>query len=40
MGSWGISNDHTVVFYGDRNNWYAAYTYWSSGTTATRRCGS
>ena len=24
----GIANDTTVVFYGDRNNWYAAYTYW------------
>jgi thiosulfate/3-mercaptopyruvate sulfurtransferase len=28
MGSKGISNDHTVVLYGDRNNWFAAYTYW------------
>jgi thiosulfate/3-mercaptopyruvate sulfurtransferase len=28
MGSSGISNDHTVVLYGDRNNWFAAYTYW------------
>jgi thiosulfate/3-mercaptopyruvate sulfurtransferase len=24
----GIGNDTTVVFYGDRNNWYATYTYW------------
>lgn len=24
----GISNEHTVVLYGDRNNWFAAYTYW------------
>jgi thiosulfate/3-mercaptopyruvate sulfurtransferase len=24
----GISNDTTVVFYGDRNNWYATYAYW------------
>ena len=24
----GVSNDHTVVLYGDRNNWFAAYTYW------------
>ncbi|MFM8593124.1 MAG: sulfurtransferase [Chloroflexota bacterium] len=24
----GISNDTTVVFYGDRNNWYACYTFW------------
>ena len=28
FGSKGISNDHTVVLYGDRNNWFAAYTYW------------
>ena len=28
MGSRGVSNDHTVVLYGDRNNWFAAYTYW------------
>ena len=28
MGSRGITNDHTVVLYGDRNNWFAAYTYW------------
>ncbi len=24
----GISNDSTVVFYGDRNNWYATYGFW------------
>jgi thiosulfate/3-mercaptopyruvate sulfurtransferase len=28
LGSRGISNDHMVVLYGDRNNWFAAYTYW------------
>jgi thiosulfate/3-mercaptopyruvate sulfurtransferase len=28
FGSRGIANDHTVVLYGDRNNWFAAYTYW------------
>jgi len=28
MGSRGISNDQTVLLYGDRNNWFAAYTYW------------
>ncbi|MBS1843501.1 MAG: sulfurtransferase [Actinobacteria bacterium] len=28
MGNRGISNDHIVVLYGDRNNWFAAYTYW------------
>ena len=24
----GVSSDHTIVLYGDRNNWFAAYTYW------------
>jgi thiosulfate/3-mercaptopyruvate sulfurtransferase len=28
FGSHGISNKHTIVLYGDRNNWFAAYTYW------------
>src|SRR6266511_4370500 len=28
MGSRGISNDTTLVLYGDRNNWFAAYAYW------------
>ena len=24
----GIANDTTVIFYGDRNNWYATYALW------------
>jgi thiosulfate/3-mercaptopyruvate sulfurtransferase len=28
MGDLGISNATTVVLYGDRNNWFAAYAYW------------
>ncbi len=28
MGSSGIGNDTTVVLYGDKNNWFAAYAYW------------
>jgi thiosulfate/3-mercaptopyruvate sulfurtransferase len=28
MGSRGIANDTTVVLYGDKNNWFAAYAYW------------
>jgi thiosulfate/3-mercaptopyruvate sulfurtransferase len=28
MGRLGISRDTTVVFYGDKNNWWAAYAYW------------
>ena len=26
--SLGIGNDTTVVFYGDKNNWFAAYSLW------------
>jgi thiosulfate/3-mercaptopyruvate sulfurtransferase len=25
---WGITNDTTIVLYGDRSNWYAAYSFW------------
>src|SRR5947209_3958013 len=28
MASKGIANDTTVVLYGDKNNWYATYTFW------------
>src|SRR3954452_3897355 len=28
MGSRGISNETTVILYGDKNNWFAAYAYW------------
>jgi thiosulfate/3-mercaptopyruvate sulfurtransferase len=28
FGGRGVSNDHMIVLYGDRNNWFAAYTYW------------
>ena len=24
----GIANDHTVVFYGDKSNWWATYAFW------------
>ena len=24
----GISNDKTVVFYGDKSNWFATYAFW------------
>jgi thiosulfate/3-mercaptopyruvate sulfurtransferase len=30
MGSRGITRDHTVVFYGDNFNWWAAYALWVS----------
>ncbi len=28
MSRLGISNDTTVVFYGDKNNWWATYAFW------------
>ncbi len=28
MARKGISNDTTVVFYGDKNNWWACYAFW------------
>src|SRR5438477_7760830 len=28
FGSRGIGDDHLIILYGDRNNWFAAYTYW------------
>ncbi len=28
MTSRGIANDTTVVFYGDKNNWWATYAFW------------
>lgn len=28
MSKVGISNDTTVVFYGDKNNWWACYAFW------------
>ena len=28
LGERGIANESTVVLYGDKNNWFAAYAYW------------
>ncbi|MCS6845196.1 MAG: sulfurtransferase [Caldilineales bacterium] len=28
MSANGIANDTTVVFYGDKNNWWACYAFW------------
>lgn len=38
MSSRGISNETTVVFYGDKNNWYAAYTFWLFKMYGHRDC--
>ena len=29
LSSTGIGNNHTVIFYGDNNNWFAAWAYWN-----------
>src|SRR5215475_14218663 len=28
LGESGVSNDTTIVLYGDNNNWFAAYAFW------------
>ena len=28
LGNSGISNDNTIVLYGDNNNWFAAWAFW------------
>ena len=28
LGQSGVSNDSTLVLYGDNNNWFAAYAFW------------
>jgi thiosulfate/3-mercaptopyruvate sulfurtransferase len=28
MSRYGIAPEMTVIFYGDKNNWYAAYSFW------------
>ncbi|GAC1364523.1 MAG: sulfurtransferase [Ktedonobacteraceae bacterium] len=28
LSRYGVNNDTTIVLYGDRNNWYAAYAFW------------
>lgn len=34
----GISNDTTVVFYGDQNNWWACYAFWVFKLYGHERC--
>src|SRR5438132_11775174 len=28
LGASGISNDTSIILYGDNNNWFAAYAFW------------
>ncbi len=34
----GISNDTTVVFYGDKNNWWACYALWAFKLYGHEKC--
>ncbi len=38
MSSRGIANDTTVVFYGDKNNWWACYAFWVFKLFGHERC--
>jgi thiosulfate/3-mercaptopyruvate sulfurtransferase len=37
-GERGIANDTTVVFYGDKNNWWACYAFWVFKLYGHRDC--
>ncbi len=34
----GISNDTTIVFYGDRSNWWACYAFWTFKVLGHENC--
>ena len=34
----GIDDDTTIVFYGDKNNWWACYAFWVFQLFGVRRC--
>jgi thiosulfate/3-mercaptopyruvate sulfurtransferase len=34
----GIANDTTVVFYGDKNNWWACYAFWTFKLYGHEKC--
>ncbi len=34
----GIGNDTTVVFYGDKNNWWACYAFWAFTLMGHKNC--
>ena len=34
----GIANDTTVVFYGDKNNWWACYAFWAFKLFGHQKC--
>lgn len=38
MSEKGISNDTTVVLYGDRSNWWACYAFWTFKVLGHEKC--
>jgi len=38
MSAKGIDNDTTVVFYGDKNNWWACYAFWTFRLFGHEKC--
>jgi thiosulfate/3-mercaptopyruvate sulfurtransferase len=38
MSEKGIANDTTVVFYGDKSNWWACYAYWTFKVMGHDKC--
>lgn len=38
MSEKGIANDTTVVFYGDKSNWWACYAYWTFNVMGHDKC--
>ncbi|HXG31491.1 MAG TPA: sulfurtransferase [Thermodesulfobacteriota bacterium] len=38
MSEKGISNDTAVVFYGDKNNWWACYAFWTFKVYGHEKC--
>ncbi|BBM86016.1 sulfurtransferase [Candidatus Uabimicrobium amorphum] len=38
MSKKGISNDTTVVFYGDKSNWWACYAFWTFTMYGHTKC--
>ncbi|MBI4229147.1 MAG: sulfurtransferase [Deltaproteobacteria bacterium] len=38
MSEKGIANDTTVVFYGDKSNWWACYAFWTFNVMGHEKC--
>jgi thiosulfate/3-mercaptopyruvate sulfurtransferase len=38
LSSRGIANETTVVFYGDKNNWWACYAFWAFKLFGHEKC--